>query len=80
MKHLTDATTFEGFSNRVTDGSDKERIEAYGRCLDRLRNNQDDIQEGGEKTGQSENQSKQRSWKRIDFPTLLWSSFHLESN
>ena len=43
MKHITDATTFEGFSNRVTDGSDKDRIEAYGRWLERLRSNQDDL-------------------------------------
>ncbi|MAV12200.1 MAG: hypothetical protein CL861_01870 [Cyanobium sp. MED843] len=31
---------FEGFSERVTDGSDDERTEAYGRWLKRLRDNQ----------------------------------------
>ena len=55
-KHITDAAPFEGFSNRVTDGSDQEPKDAYGRWLERLRSNQDDLLEGREKTGQSENQ------------------------
>ena len=58
MKHITEATSFEGFSNRVTDGSDEERREAYGRWLERLGNNQDDVPEGGQKTEQSENSSR----------------------
>ena len=58
MKHITEATSFEGFSNRVTDVSDEERREAYGRWLERLRNNQDDVPEGGQKTGQPENSSR----------------------
>lgn len=32
---------FEGFSERVTDGSDDERQTAYGRWLKRLRGNQE---------------------------------------
>lgn len=31
---------FEGFSERVTDGSDDDRTVAYGRWLKRLRDNQ----------------------------------------
>ena len=31
---------FEGFSERVTDGSDDDRQTAYGRWLKRLRGNQ----------------------------------------
>ena len=33
---------FEGFSNRVSEGSDEERTAAYGRWLERLRSNQSD--------------------------------------
>ena len=33
---------FEGFSNRVSEGSDEERTAAYGRWLERLRRNQND--------------------------------------
>ena len=33
---------FEGFSERVTDGSDDDRTVAYGRWLKRLRQNQSD--------------------------------------
>ena len=32
---------FEGFSERVTDGSDDDRQTAYGRWLKRLRGNQE---------------------------------------
>ena len=37
---------FEGFSNRVSEGSDDERIAAYGRWLERLRRNQSDSESG----------------------------------
>ncbi len=33
---------FEGFSERVSEGSDEERTEAYGRWLERLRRSQSD--------------------------------------
>ena len=33
---------YEGFSNRVSEGSDEERTEAYGRWLERLRRSQSD--------------------------------------
>ena len=56
-KQITDTAPFEGFSNRVTDGSDQEPKDAYERWLERLRNNQADIPEGGLKTGQSEDLS-----------------------
>ena len=32
---------FEGFSDRVTDGTDQERTVAYSRWLKRLRDNQE---------------------------------------
>ncbi len=32
---------FEGFSDRVTDGTDEERTVAYSRWLKRLRDNQE---------------------------------------
>ncbi len=35
---------FEGFSERVTDGSDDDRTVAYGRWLKRLRQNQSDAE------------------------------------
>ena len=35
---------FEGFSERVTDGSDDDRTVAYGRWLKRLRQNQCDAE------------------------------------
>ena len=35
---------FEGFSERVTDGSDDDRSVAYGRWLKRLRQNQSDAE------------------------------------
>ena len=38
---------FEGFSERVTDGSDDDRTVAYGRWLKRLRQSQSDA-EGGD--------------------------------
>ncbi|WP_156918613.1 hypothetical protein [Synechococcus sp. CC9616] len=36
---------FEGFSERVTDGTDQERTVAYSRWLKRLRDNQDNPQD-----------------------------------
>ena len=35
---------FEGFSERVTDGSDDDRTVAYGRWLNRLRRNHSDAE------------------------------------
>ena len=35
---------FEGFSERVTDGSDDDRTVAYGRWLKRLRQSQSDAE------------------------------------
>ena len=49
------APPYEGFSERVTDGSDADRQNAYGRWLKRLRGNQG--RSGGEQQASSENKS-----------------------
>ena len=46
---------YEGFSERVTDGSDADRQNAYGRWLKRLRGNQGRAE--GEQKSSSENKS-----------------------
>ena len=44
---------FEGFSERVTDGTDQERTVAYSRWLKRLRDNQDNPQDSVAREGDS---------------------------
>ena len=48
---------FEGFSDRVTDGTDQERTVAYSRWLKRLRDNQDNPQEPNSGDGNSAEQA-----------------------
>ena len=49
------APPYEGFSERVTDGSDADRQNAYGRWLKRLRGNQGSS--GDEQKTSSENKN-----------------------
>ena len=42
MKQMPEQPAFEGFSERVNQGSDAERKMAYGRWLERLRRDQSD--------------------------------------
>lgn len=42
MTQMPEQPAFEGFSERVNQGSDAERKMAYGRWLERLRRDQSD--------------------------------------
>ena len=43
---------FEGFSDRVTDGTDQERTVAYSRWLKRLRENQGEPDSAGDRSSE----------------------------